>query len=177
MNGLLNKRVLVLNQNYLPLTITKTKRAISLILDKKVEILEKYNDEIHSVNLVLYLPSVIRLTRYISYQPKAIPLTRKNLLRRDSYTCQYCNVKNKPMTLDHVIPRQRGGKDTWENLVAACTKCNHKKNNKTPKESDMPLLKKPKKPSILMYFQQSVRRKQDAWKPYLFMDNLKDQND
>ena len=84
MNGLLNKRVLVLNQNYLPLTITKTKRAISLILDKKVEILEKYNDEIHSVNLVLYLPSVIRLTRYISYQPKAIPLTRKNLLRKSN---------------------------------------------------------------------------------------------
>ena len=173
MNGLLNRRVLVLNQNYQPLTITKTKRAVALILDNKVEILEKYNEEIHSVDFALNLPSVIRLTRYINYHPKVIPLTRKNLLRRDSYICQYCGVKNKPMTLDHIIPKQRGGKDTWENLVAACTKCNNKKNNRTPKESNMPLMRKPKKLSMLTYFQQSVRKKQYAWKPYLFMDQLK----
>ncbi|MAJ44248.1 MAG: HNH endonuclease [Candidatus Marinimicrobia bacterium] len=173
MDGLLNRRVLVLNQNYQPLTITKTKRAVALFMDKKVEILEKYNEKIHSINFSLNLPSVIRLTKYINYHPKAIPLTRKNLLRRDSYICQYCAVKNKPMTLDHIIPKQRGGKETWENLVAACTSCNHKKNNRTPKESNMPLLRKPKKPSMLTYFQQSVRKKQDAWKPYLFMEQLK----
>jgi len=173
MEGLLNRRVLVLNQNYQPLTITKIKRAVNLILDQKVEILEQYNESIHSVDFVLHLPSVVRLNRYINYHPKMIPLTRKNLLRRDGYTCQYCNIKNVPMTLDHIIPKQRGGKDTWENLVAACTTCNHNKNNRTPKECNMPLKKKPKKPSMLTYFQQSVRKKQNSWKPYLFMDQLK----
>ena len=173
MNGLLNRRVLVLNQNYQPLTITKTKRAVSLILHQKVEILEKYNEEIHSIDFAIKLPSVIRLTRYINYYPKLIPLTRKNLLRRDLYICQYCGIKNKPMTLDHIIPKQRGGKETWENLVAACTKCNHKKSNRTPKESNMPLMRIPKKPSMLTYFQQSVREKQKSWKPYLFMEQLK----
>ena len=173
MNGLLNRRVLVLNQNYQPLTITKTKRAVSLVLDQKVEILEKYNETIHSIDFSLQLPCVVRLTRYINYHPKAIPLTRKNLLRRDGYICQYCGIKNKPMTIDHILPKQRGGEDTWDNLVAACTKCNHKKNNRTPKESSMLLLKNPKKPSILTYFQQSVRNKQNSWKPYLFMEQLK----
>ena len=109
----------------------------------------------------------------INYYPKTIPLTRKNLLRRDNYICQYCGIKNKPMTIDHILPKQRGGKDSWDNLVAACTKCNHKKNNRTPRESNMPLLKKPNKPSILTYFQQSVRQKQNSWKPYLYMDLLK----
>lgn len=80
------------------------------------------------------------------------------------------------MTIDHIIPRQKGGNDSWANLVAACIPCNRKKKNRTPKESGMNLLRRPKKPTILSYFQQFVRTKQFAWRPYLFMDkqeNLK----
>ena len=171
MNSILNRKVLVLNQNYQPLTITKTKRAVSLVLMEKVEIIEHYKDSIHSINYELQLPSVIRLNRFIKFHPKNISLSRKNVLKRDNYPCQYCSIKNVPMTLDHIIPKQKGGNDTWVNLVAACIPCNRKKKNRTPKDSGMVLLRRPKKPTVLSYFQQFVRKKQNAWRPYLFMEN------
>ena len=131
--------------------------------------MEKYNESIHAIDFSLRLPSVIRLTRYINYHPKAIPLTRKNLLRRDGYICQYCGIKNKPMTLDHILPKQRGGKDTWDNLVAACVPCNSKKQNYRLKDCNMTLIKIPKNPHFLMHLQTYVNKEYQSWKPYLYM--------
>ena len=96
--------------------------------------------------------------------------TRKNLLVRDNFECQYCSSKKTPLTMDHVNPKTKGGLDTWENLVAACQPCNRKKGNRTPKEAGMPLKRMPRKPNKIHYFQQFISEQQGAWRPYLFME-------
>jgi 5-methylcytosine-specific restriction endonuclease McrA len=99
-----------------------------------------------------------------------IELSRKNIIRRDNYRCQYCGKKTSTLTIDHVIPKSRGGTDTWDNLVAACVKCNNKKGNRTPSEANMPLLKKPRKPNHIMFLKQFMGTIDDSWRPFLFMD-------
>ena len=142
-------KVLVLNASYEPLNITSWRRAIVLLLKGKAEQLEHEERLIHAD---VPFPTVIRLRYYVRVPYKEIPLTRRNLLERDRNTCQYCSSRDK-LTLDHVIPRSRGGKDTWENLVSACVRCNVKKGNRTPKEAEMTLLTKPRRPHSSLHFE------------------------
>ena len=102
----------------------------------------------------------------------AVEISRKNVLVRDNYTCQYCNKYSKSLTVDHVVPKFRGGQDSWENLVAACKNCNQIKGEHTPEEVRMPLIRKPKRPNRIHYFQRLVKKKQADWRPYLFMEPL-----
>ena len=102
----------------------------------------------------------------------AVEISRKNILVRDNYTCQYCGKQNKSLTVDHVIPKFRGGQDTWENLVAACKECNKTKGERNSEEAGMPLAKKPKRPNRIHYFQRYVKERQIDWRPYLFMEPL-----
>ncbi len=143
-------KVLVLNASYEPLNITNWRRAVILLIKDKAEQLE-HND------IMIYpsfpLPSVIRLRNYVKVPYKEIPLTRKNVLERDRHTCQYCKYKGDKLTLDHIVPRSRGGKDTWDNLVAACVLCNIRKGNRTPKEAEMPLIQQPRKPYSSLHFE------------------------
>ena len=169
MNNVLNKKVLLLNQSYQPLMTLGAKRAIILSFTEKVEVLERYVDQVRSINLSISVPSVIRLKDYVRFNQKRIPLSRKNILKRDSNICQYCNSKSNFMTIDHILPKDKGGRDSWENLVAACVPCNTKKGNKLLKDIDMILLKKPKTPSFLFNIQSELSNSQDSWKPYLFM--------
>lgn len=168
--GILNRYVLVLNQSYEPVMVTSAKRAVILMLLDKAEEVVNYEELIHSVSWQMPLPSVVRLLRYVRTPNKDVVLTRKNILKRDNHRCQYCGRSSVPLTLDHVIPRHRGGPDSWENLVAACHPCNVRKGNQTPHEVDMPLLRHPHKPSRITYFQKFVRKHQDAWRPYLYME-------
>ena len=132
-NGsVLNRSVLVLNTNYAPLDICTARRAICLFFNQKVEILESYDESVHSPSTALSLPSIIKLRNFVKYHKLDVILTRKNILVRDNYQCQYCSSKKGPLTMDHVMPKNRGGEDTWENLVVACQKCNRKKGNRTP---------------------------------------------
>jgi 5-methylcytosine-specific restriction endonuclease McrA len=165
----LNKKVLLLNQSYQPLMTVDAKRAIILSFTDKVEILERYSDQVHSVSLSIFIPSVLRLKEYVNINIKRIPLSRKNILVRDSHICQYCQIRTTSMTVDHVIPKDKGGGDFWENLVTACVSCNTKKGNKLLKDIDMKLFKKPKAPSILFNIQKELSVSQNSWKPYLFM--------
>lgn len=167
---MINRKVLILNQNYEPLAISTVKRAIILLYAKKVEMVERYEDEVHSVSIAMPCPSVIRLNSYIHKPYQDVPLNRKNIFKRDHHTCQYCGKNSRPMTIDHVIPKSFGGKDTWENLVCACTKCNAKKGNRTPEMAGMKLLRKPRKPSHLFFLQISAGKLPPTWKPYLFID-------
>ncbi len=112
-------------------------------------------------------PTIIRLADY-RYFPKTIDLTRRNLLRRDGMRCQYCGKSNVQLTLDHILPRSRGGKEEWENLVVACITCNNKKGNRTPEEAGMKLLSKPKKPSPVLFIRQHFPQNEGDWKEYLF---------
>ena len=170
MNSILNRKVLVLNQSYEPLMVINAKRAIVLIIKEKVKMLEKYSENIRSVQNSFDLPSVIRLNFYVHLKYKDIVLNRRNLLKRDDYRCQYCAKQATPLTLDHIVPKNKGGKDSWENLVAACSKCNTRKGDTLLKHMDMKLLKKPRKPSKLFQLQTYVNKKQDNWKQYLFME-------
>ncbi|UCD37670.1 MAG: HNH endonuclease [Fidelibacterota bacterium] len=169
-HGILNRYVLVLNQSYEPVMVTNAKRAVILMLLGKAEEVVNYQEVVHSPSIQMPLPSIVRLSRYVRVRDKEIVMTRKNVLKRDNHRCQYCGRSSVPLTLDHVVPKQRGGRDTWNNLVSACHPCNVRKGNRTPSEADMPLIRPPHKPSRITYFQKFVRKHQAAWRPYLFMD-------
>jgi len=145
----LEKSVVVFSQNYLPLCQINIKRAVVLLVTNKAEPLEITTEDrwyISSPSLVVHVPQHIRLkiaSRERTW--KVPPVNRREVLRRDHYSCQYCGT-NKDLTLDHVIPRSRGGRHSWDNVVTACSKCNSRKSNRTPKESGMQLRTKPKAP-------------------------------
>ena len=142
--------VIVLNADYTYLHSINWKRAIKLVMQGKVEVLKNTEKVIEGFNEKVVLPLVVRLMYFVRrlYKTK-VPLQRKNVFVRDEFTCQYCGKKCKTSpTIDHIIPRSRGGGHCWNNSVTACIKCNQKKGNKTPKESKMTLIKKPVQPTI-----------------------------
>ena len=159
-------KVLVLNASYEPLNICGWKRAVVLIFKGKAEQVE-HNGKVIYPNF--HIPTVIRLRRYVRIPYKEIPLTRRNLMYRDHYRCQYCNAKTIDLTIDHVIPRSRGGSDTWENVVACCQKCNVKKGDRTPKEAHMHLIKAPRTPFGHLYFEATRLATSvfPAWQKYI----------
>ena len=170
MSEILSKKVLLLNSSYEPMTIVNGKKAILMILSKKVDSIEKTEYFINSCRLRFILPSVIKLKSYIYIKTKRIPLTRKNIIQRDNYICQYCGKYSKDITIDHIIPKVKKGKDSWENLVSACINCNLKKGNKLISQINMKLLRKPCKPSYIYQLQKHVNKTNHSWKPYLFME-------
>ncbi len=160
-------KVLVLNASYEPLNITSWRRAVVLLIKEKAESLEHNGKFLYPE---FPLPSVIRLFHYVNVPYKEMSLTRRNILERDQHICQYCRAKNGQLTLDHIIPRSRGGQDTWENLVAACVRCNVKKGNRTPKEANMTLLCKPRRPYSTINFEIVKHTKgniNQEWKKYV----------
>lgn len=166
---MLSGRVLVLNQDYQPLTVCSVQKSVTLLFLDKAELLHPNQERrIHTVTTTFDYPSVIRLRRYAKVPFKNLVVSRKNVLKRDGNRCQYC-LKAEDLTIDHVLPKSRGGADTWENLVTACNKCNHKKGNRTPAEAGMTLHKTPYKPNYLMMIRDFMGSVEDQWKPYLYM--------
>jgi 5-methylcytosine-specific restriction endonuclease McrA len=166
---MVNLPVLVLNQSYEPLTICRARRAVVLIYQGKAEMLENGAGFIHSIRETLPLPSVIRLASLVRRPYRLKKLTRHEVFHRDHYACQYCGKATRQLTLDHVIPRYRGGEHTWENVVSACVPCNRRKAGRTPQEAGMKLTAKPVYPrnsplfSIPYPYHQSKRE----WQKYL----------
>jgi len=109
------------------------------------------------------------LGRFVKVPYKRVVLTRKNILRRDAYRCGYCGRGDLRLTIDHIIPKARGGTDSWDNLVSACTLCNNRKGDRTPEEANMMMLIKPFKPSHIMFIKNVVGKIDDNWKPYLYL--------
>jgi len=142
----MNEPVLVLNANFQPINVTSTYRAINMVLAEKASLIMNGRGVIHSVSQTFPLPSIIRLNHMIKRPRPIVKLTRKEIFRRDNYTCQYCGRQMSNLTIDHVIPRRLGGKTQWRNVVAACPRCNHQKGGMTPGQSGMYPLKKPKNP-------------------------------
>lgn len=160
-------KVLVLNASYEPLNITSWRRAIVLLLKGKAEQLEHNGKVIYTG---IPLPTVIRLRYYVQVPYKEIPLTRRNILHRDGHTCQYCGYTGDDLTLDHIIPRSKGGGETWENMVTACVRCNVKKGSRTPAEANMPLRTRPRRPHSSLYFEVTKHLKtgnHQEWKKYV----------
>ncbi len=143
--------VLVLNQNYEPLNVCNVRRAIVLVLRGKAEVIESAREAIHSASAAFILPSVIRLVHMIRRPRPKVRLTRKEIFARDGWQCVYCGRQTRDLTLDHVLPRHRGGPHTWENLVSACKPCNHRKAGRTPQEARMAMIHQPHVPRVSIY--------------------------
>ena len=151
-NNLLNRAVLVLNSNYAPMMVCTAKRAICLDVLNKIDVLANYEEQVNSPSITFNLPSVIKIRNFVKYDNLSVDLNRKNILSRDEHMCQYCGAKNSPLTIDHIVPKGRGGQDLWENLVTACKPCNQKKGNKTPEEANMLLKENLKGPIDFIIF-------------------------
>ena len=140
--------VLVLNQNYEPLNVTNLPRAFRLVFGEKAEVVEYDHQVIRTPRSEYRAPSVIRLQHQVRRPRPRVKLSRREIFVRDGYTCQYCGkgFPREQLNLDHVIPRDHGGKTTWENIVCSCIRCNTRKANRLPHEAGMRLIRKPVRP-------------------------------
>jgi len=165
---MINFPVLVLNQSYEPLNLCRVRRAIVLVFRGKAEVLENSRGELHSINQVFQIPSVIRLVYMVRRPRHQRKLTKFEVFNRDEYTCQYCGRQTKELTLDHIIPRRRAGEHTWENVVSACIPCNRRKGGHTPGEAGMRLLQQPRPPRDGgFYIPYHLRDNHCEWQKYL----------
>jgi hypothetical protein len=201
------ENVLVLNNSYIPIQIINLKRTLKLLFSGKAEIIDIENGIYNSYNFnswsevsllkkeywdknknynyfdngnfIFGIPKVIRLLTY-NQIPYKVKLSRRNIFLRDNHTCQYCGKKKglKQLNIDHVIPKSKDGKNTWENLVCSCYDCNFKKANKTLKEAGMKLLNKPKKPSSMFLFKKYsdiiLKDEYNEWKSFFPEDFISD---
>ena len=164
--------VLVLNASYEPINVCAARRALVLVL-KGVAMTEEENGHfLHSARVAMRLPSVIRLLEYRRIPHQSRALSRKNILLRDRNTCQFCGrgLRSSELTLDHVMPRSRGGRSSWENLVACCYQCNNHKGDRTPEEAGLKLQRRPR-PFTLHTSRQLMRligHRDEKWRKYLF---------
>lgn len=167
MHNIMARRVLVLNQDYSPLTVCTVQRAFLLVFLKKAEMLHSATTHmLRTVKKSYPMPSVIRICSYIRVPYKSVVLTRNNVFKRDNFNCQYCG-SGKDLTLDHLIPVSKGGKSTWTNLVTACRSCNARKGNYTPEDVGLVLARRPYKPSFLMFLNDFSEMKYHEWKQFL----------
>jgi 5-methylcytosine-specific restriction endonuclease McrA len=165
--GLIRAPVLVLNLNYVPINICTVRRAITMLGKGKAEQLENHRGQIFTVSAVFDVPSIIRLVYLIRRPFLPRKLSKKEVFLRDRNTCQYCGSKSHDLTLDHVIPRRQHGPHTWENVVAACSKCNLRKAGRTPVEAGMRLRKAPRAPDPNPYLILQNRLILEEWRPYI----------
>lgn len=170
-NGKMNAKVLILNQNYEPMSVINVRKAVVLLFLGKAELIASVDGKrVRAVSMSMPFPSIVRVSVYVRIPYKRIILSRKNILRRDGHRCQYCGRGDLPLTVDHVLPLSRGGDDTWENLVCACVGCNNRKGDRTPQESNMPLRRNPLRPNHVTFIRHFVGSLDERWKPYLFLN-------
>lgn len=160
--------VLVLNANFEPINVCSMRRAIGLILTDKAAMVVNGRGYIHTINQLLPRPSVIRLEHMINRPRPRVKLTRREIFRRDNYTCQYCGHRDTHLTIDHIIPKRLGGKHSWSNVVAACPSCNHRKGGRRLNEVQMDLSREPKEPPAnAVYLYGRHLSDNGEWEPYI----------
>ncbi|MBX2803612.1 MAG: HNH endonuclease [Myxococcales bacterium] len=164
-------RALLLDKAFRPLRAVGWRRALCLDLCERVEVLEYYDRRVRTTGASFPLPAVIRVPGWLHRLPQIVPPTRRNVLLRDGFACRYCGWEgtSAQLTIDHVLPRSRGGRTSWENVVAACAPCNRRKGDRTPAEANMPLDPPPRAPSALQLGRRGMVMG-DApaeWEPYL----------
>jgi 5-methylcytosine-specific restriction endonuclease McrA len=164
-------QVLVLNATYEPMNVVSVRRAVLLLVKEKAEIVEAAEAYLRSEREVFPVPLVIRLVYYVRIpRTFSVPLSRRTVLARDHYTCQYCGSQpgRARLTIDHVLPRSRGGQTVWDNVIAACDVCNRRKGNRTPDEAGMPLRSQPGRPRYLAVTLLTGGSAPKAWDKYMY---------
>lgn len=164
----MSRKVLILNQDFTALTVCSVQKAFLLVFSDKAELVtEVKNQRLRTVTRHFPMPSVIRLNKYVNLPHRnGVVLSRQNIFKRDGNACQYCGSP-KDLTLDHVTPRSKGGKSTWDNLVTACRPCNSKKGDFEPHEIGMYLKVRPFKPSFVMFLRDFSGKVSDDWVTFL----------
>jgi 5-methylcytosine-specific restriction endonuclease McrA len=164
----LDEPVLILNVNYEPLHVCSTRRALALLLEGKAEMVVNGRGVIHSAAAVFEIPSIIKLGYMVKRPRIPIALTKREVLRRDHFTCQYCGQHSGILTIDHVVPRRLGGQHIWNNVVAACPTCNRRKGGKTPELASMKLRSQPAEPSPSAQYRFSRHLgSHQEWEPFI----------
>ena len=166
------EHVLLLNITYEPLKIINWKRALTMLFLGKVEVIEQYNREVHSVSFTVRLPSVVRLLQMVRRPKSVVRFSRQNIYARDRYRCQYCGGRfsSEDLTYDHILPKSRGGKTRWDNIVTCCVECNRKKGGRTPAEASMKLVREPTIPNWVPAIRITIgfQKVPETWRDYLY---------
>jgi len=163
----MGRKVLVLNADYSAISLCTVPKAFLLVYLEKAELVaENKRLALRSVGQQFPFPSVIRLNRYVNVPYKNVVLNRQNIFRRDGHKCVYCG-SHEDLTLDHVVPKSRGGRTSWDNLVSACRRCNARKGDYTPEEAYMKMAKKPYQPSFISFIRDLVGTVESDWEPFL----------
>jgi 5-methylcytosine-specific restriction endonuclease McrA len=162
------QHVLVLNASYEPLNVCSVRRAHVLVYKGKAEVIEKLEQPLHSASSTYPWPHVIRLVTYV-HVPRAAQrkISRRALFARDDWSCVYCGESGGRLTLDHVVPRSRGGESVWENVVTSCAPCNLRKGNRLPEEVSMTLRRQPRPPAPVLFIRLAAPRIPTGWRRYL----------
>ena len=160
--------MLVLNATYEPINVCTVRRAVVLLLKEKAEVVEQTERQLHSANSTLTRPAVIRLVTYVKVprDTHRRKITRRAVFARDDWTCQYCGARSN-LTVDHVIPRSKGGPSSWENIVASCAPCNRRKGDRTPAQANMHPHRAPRQPRAEIFIHVSSPTIPSAWRAYL----------
>ena len=162
------QQVLVLNASYEPLNVTSVRRAHVLVFKGKAEVIEELDQPLRSATSTFPWPHVIRLVQYVRV-PRTLQrkISRRALFARDGWRCMYCGSNGGRLTLDHVVPRSRGGESVWENVVTSCAPCNMRKGNRLLEEASMTLRAKPRIPAPVLFIHLATPRIPLGWQPYL----------
>jgi 5-methylcytosine-specific restriction endonuclease McrA len=162
------QQVLVLNASYEPLNVTTVRRAHVLVFKGKAEVIEELEEPLRSSTDTYPRPHVIRLVQYVRV-PRTLQrkISRRALFARDGWRCVYCGDTGGRLTLDHVVPRSRGGESVWENVVTSCAPCNMRKGNRLPEEVSMSLRAAPRPPAPVLFIHLATPRIPNRWQPYL----------
>jgi 5-methylcytosine-specific restriction endonuclease McrA len=170
-----------LNSSYEALWVVHWSDAVTMWANDKCQIVEEYDQVIRSAYLTMRIPAVIKLNSYVNKPIKALKFSRANVYARDSYRCQYCSEKcaTDELTYDHVVPRAKGGKTEWTNIVSCCYDCNSYKGGRTPEQAGMKLLKKPVRPKAVprMEFEFTGKSIPEQWRDYVYWTASLDQED
>lgn len=162
---------LLLNSTYECISFIPERKLFKLLAKEKIEVLEQWDEKVvFGRGVKIQHPAVVRLKHHVRWIPRKVKFKRSAIFKRDQDTCQYCSrvFPRSKLTLDHVIPKTRGGNDDWRNCVAACFVCNNKKSNKTPEEAKMPLLRRPVVPDLNIRNEFNLlKNKHDSWASYI----------
>jgi 5-methylcytosine-specific restriction endonuclease McrA len=154
--------VIVLNAGYEFMGLVSWQRALTLLFTGKVEVVKQSNRTVRTVSRTFRVPAVIRLIKFIrQIYRREVPFSRKNILTRDGFSCQYCgrDFQSGDLTVDHIVPKVQAGPNEWTNVVACCRACNIRKGGRTPRQAGMQLVRKPFKPTIMEFLNLYLKRR------------------